>query len=34
LSIEELREAEAHTQQILHGFEKIGDDENVGATAH
>jgi len=34
LSIEELREAEAHTQQILHGYEKIGDDESAGATAH
>jgi len=34
LSIEELREAEAHTQQILHGFERIGDDEAAGAAAH
>jgi len=34
LTIDELREAEAHTQQILHGFEKIGDDETAGAAAH
>jgi len=34
LSIEELREAEAHTQQILHGFERLGDDETAGAAAH
>ena len=34
LEIEELREAEAHTQQILHGFERIGDDDERAATAH
>ena len=34
LSIEELREAEAHTKQILHGFERLGDDETAGAAAH
>ncbi len=27
LTIEELQEAEAHTQKILHGFEKVGDDK-------
>jgi peptide/nickel transport system ATP-binding protein len=34
LTIDELREAEAHTQKILHGYEKIGDDETAGAAAH
>lgn len=34
LTIDELREAESHTQQILHGFERIGDDETAGAAAH
>jgi peptide/nickel transport system ATP-binding protein len=27
LTIEQLREAEAHAQQILHGYEKIGKDD-------
>jgi len=29
LSIEALEEAEAHAQQILHGFEKVGDESTA-----
>ena len=34
LTIDEMVEADKHTQQILHGFEKIGDDDERAATAH
>ncbi len=34
LTIDELKESESHTQQILHGFERIGDDETAGTAAH
>jgi len=33
LSIEQLNEAEKHAQQILHGFEKVGKDKPLVATA-
>ncbi|TDJ22234.1 MAG: ATP-binding cassette domain-containing protein [Gammaproteobacteria bacterium] len=34
LTIDEMLEADKQTQQILHGFEKIGDDDEQAATAH
>ncbi len=34
LTIDEMLEADKHTQQILHGFEKIGEDDEQAATAH
>ena len=34
LTIDEMVEADKQTQQILHGFEKLGDDEVAGAAAH
>ena len=33
LTLEQLQEAERDTQKILHGFEKVGDDEQI-STAH
>ncbi len=33
LSLEQLLETEAETQKILHGFEKVGDDDQI-STAH
>ncbi len=34
LTIDEMLEADKQTQQILHGFEKIGDDDEQAAAAH
>ncbi len=34
ITIDGLIEADKETQQILHGFEKIGDDDEQAATAH
>jgi len=34
LTIDEMVEADKQTQQILHGFEKIGEDDEQAATAH
>ena len=33
LTHEQLQEAEADTQQILHGFEKLGDDDQQALKA-
>jgi peptide/nickel transport system ATP-binding protein len=34
ITIDDLIAADKETQQILHGFEKIGDDDERAATAH
>ncbi|MFA9419060.1 MAG: ATP-binding cassette domain-containing protein [Gammaproteobacteria bacterium] len=34
MTLEALQDAETHTQQILHGFEKVGEDEQTVHTAH
>ncbi|MCZ6797915.1 MAG: ABC transporter ATP-binding protein [Gammaproteobacteria bacterium] len=34
ITIDDLIAADKETQQILHGFEKIGDDDEQAATAH
>jgi hypothetical protein len=34
ISIEELVESDEHTQQVLHGFEKVGEDDDRMFTAH
>jgi len=34
MTLEALNEAETHAQQILHGFEKVGEDEQTVHTAH
>ena len=34
LTIDELLEAETHSQQILHGFEKVGEEDDRMSTAH
>jgi hypothetical protein len=33
MTLEQLQEAERDTQKILHGYEKLGDDEQI-STAH
>jgi peptide/nickel transport system ATP-binding protein len=34
ISIDDLVEADRHAQQILHGFEKMGEDDDRMSTAH
>jgi len=34
ISIEELVESDEHVQKVLHGFEKIGEDDDRMSTAH
>jgi len=34
ISLEELVESDEHVQKVLHGFEKVGEDDDRMSTAH